>query len=189
MRKLVYFVASTLDGFIGGPDGGVEFFPIGGPHQDDFNERFPEHLPTHVRAAWGIDAPNKHWDTVLMGRRTYDPGLLAGITSPYAHLRQIVFSRSLGPVDDPAVEVVSGDPVEVVRELKSQPGMGIWLCGGGQLADRLMPEIDELVLKLYPLVVGSGTPLFASEFHPHAFVMTDHRSYDSGVALMSYRKA
>jgi dihydrofolate reductase len=188
-RKLVYFVASTLDGFIAGPDGEFDFFPIEGPHQADLTERYPEQVPTHVRQQFGLELANKNWDTVLMGRGTYEPALRIGVTSPYAHLRQIVFSRSLGGVDDPAVEVVSGDPVELVRDLKSQPGAGIWLCGGGQLADQLLPEIDELVLKLYPMVIGSGIALLPGAFHPHTFTMVDHHVYDNGVALLSYRRA
>ncbi|MFE5870237.1 hypothetical protein ACFQ6V_16555 [Streptomyces roseifaciens] len=59
-------------------------------------------LPTPGRAALGVaDAPNTRFDTVLMGRGTYAQGPVGGLTSPYAHLRQIVFSRDSPP--DPAL--------------------------------------------------------------------------------------
>jgi len=110
------------------------------------------------------------------------------VTSPYAHLRQVVFSRSITESPDPAVEIVAGDPVATVRELKSAPGLGIWLCGGGRLAHQLLPELDELTIKLYPIVIGSGIPLFAGEFGPHHFTLAESRTYANGVALLSFER-
>ena len=86
---------------------------------------------------------------MLMGRGTYAAAYDAGILSPFAHMKQYIFSSSLGPVDAPNVEIVDGDPVELVRELKQQDGLDIWLCGGGQLAARLRPDIDRLALKVH----------------------------------------
>lgn len=189
MRGLTYFVASTLDGFIAGPDGSWDFFPIEGAHQADLTERYPEQLPTQIRAVLGIAPENVNWDTVVMGRGTYESGLREGITSPYAHLRQYVVSRTIGASPDPAVEIVSGDPAGLVRKLKSEQGKGIWLCGGGRLAHELLPEIDELTIKLYPIVIGSGVPLFAGGFGVNRFALADSRTYPNGVALMNYVRA
>src|SRR3712207_8366055 len=91
-----------------------------------------------------------------MGRRTYDPALRLGITSPYAHLRQVVVSRTLES-PDPDVTVVRDDPVGAVRALKQEDtGLDVYLAGGGQLAGELLPEIDRLVAKVYPVVAGAG---------------------------------
>jgi dihydrofolate reductase len=79
-------------------------------------------------------------------------------------------------------------PERTDPELKTEQGNGIWLCGGGNLAYRLLPEIDELVLKLYPIVIGSGVPLFAGEFRPEHFTLAERIVYDNGVALLSYTK-
>lgn len=100
---------------------------------------------TQFRDQAGLtDTPNRHFDTVLMGRSTYE----LGSASPYAHLRQIVFSRTLTS-PDPAVRIET-DPVETVRTLKQEDGgLGIWLCGGADLAGQLLPEIDELIVKRY----------------------------------------
>lgn len=187
-RKLTYYVASTVDGFIAGPDGSWEFFPVDGDHMADLSTRYPEAIPTHVRQAIGVDPGNVQFDTVLMGRATYQPALAIGVTSPYAHLKQYVFSRSLGDVGDPAVEIVEGDPNTLVRSLKGEQGAGIWLCGGGQLAHQLLQEIDELVIKLYPMVIGSGIPLFAGSFQVNSFTLAQCRTYGSGVALMTYTR-
>ncbi|MFH9090979.1 dihydrofolate reductase family protein [Streptomyces sp. NPDC017673] len=192
MRKLTYFVAGTIDGFIAAPDGDCDFFSpyLTEDYLPHLTADFPETLPTPARAAFGVtDAPNTHFDTVLMGRGAYDPGLAVGLTSPYAHLRQIVVSRSLGTGPDPAVEVTTEDPIALVRRLKQEQGLGIWLCGGAELAGQLLPEIDELILKQYPVVAGSGIPLFRAEFSPRAFRLAGSRVFDNGNLVLTYTKA
>ncbi|GAB3813237.1 dihydrofolate reductase family protein [Micromonospora zhanjiangensis] len=189
MRQLVYYVASTIDGRIAGPDGQFDFFPFapGTEISDYINARYPETLPTGFRTALGIDAPHGRYDTVLMGRGTYEPALKAGVTSPYAHLRQYVFSRTLPPAPEPEVEIVAGDPVAFVRDLKRQDGRDIWLCGGGQLAGQLLPEIDELFVKLNPIVAGAGIPIVDRDFDPRHFTLVEARPFDTGVVVLRYR--
>ncbi|MFE2725729.1 dihydrofolate reductase family protein [Kitasatospora sp. NPDC059327] len=192
MRKLTYYVGATLDGFIAAPDGAYDFFD---PYlTDDFVPfmvgEFGDTLPTPARAALGLaGAPTTRFDTVLMGRGSYEPGLAAGLTSPYAHLRQIVVSRSLTTSPDPAVEVTAADPLDLVRRLKREEGLGIYLCGGGDLAGQLLPEIDELIVKLYPVAVGSGVPLFRADFAPHTFALAGTRAFSNGAVVLTYAKA
>lgn len=189
MRKLVYYVASTLDGFIAAPDGSYDFFPLEPDVSEYLVTHWPQTLPTFAHPEFGLDRPSGRFDTVVMGRATYDPALKVGVTSPYAHLKQYVFSRSLGPSADAGVEIVSGDPVTFVRELKRQPGRDIWLCGGGELAGQLLPEIDELVIKLHPIVAGRGIPLANRGFDPHRFALVGTRTFDSGLVLLHYARS
>ncbi|EEP71044.1 deaminase-reductase domain-containing protein [Micromonospora sp. ATCC 39149] len=186
LRKLVYYVASTLDGFIAAPDGSYDFFPVEPDVTAHLAAGWPQAFPTFSHPQLGIDRPTGRFDTVLMGRATYEPALRAGIASPYAHLRQYVFSRSLPPSTAPGLEVFAGDPVAFVRELKGRPGGDIWLCGGGNLAGQLLPEVDELVVKLHPIVAGSGIPLAARGFEAHRFALTGTRAFDSGLVLLHY---
>ncbi|MEU8915608.1 dihydrofolate reductase family protein [Streptomyces nigrescens] len=192
MRKLTYFIGTTIDGYIAAPDGDFDFFT---PHvTEDYlpflTTEFADALPTPGRAALGIaDTPNTRFDTVVMGRGTYDPGLAMGLTSPYAHLRQIVFSGSLATGPDPAVEVTDEDPLTLVRKLKQEDGLGIWLCGGADLAGQLLPEIDELIVKQYPIVAGTGIPLFRAGFSPYTFRLADSRVFEGGNVVLTYAKA
>ncbi|MFI1296624.1 dihydrofolate reductase family protein [Streptomyces noursei] len=96
-----------------------------------------------------------------------------------------VFSSTLSPTD-PEVKVGSGDAVEFVRGLKGQPGAGIWLCGGAGLAGQLLGEIDELVVKRYPVVFGSGIPLFRAPFAPADWQLCGSRVFLTGTTLTSY---
>jgi len=187
MRQLIYFIATSIDGFIADREGSFGFFPTSGDHIDDLIRRYPETLPGHVRALLGIQAESRWVDTVLMGRKTYEVGLAVGVTSPYPHLRQVVFSRSPQRLPRAEVERVGSDPLAFVQALKQQPGGAIWLCGGGTLASALLPAIDAIVVKQNPILLGDGIPLFAAGAPPTRLTRTDLRAYDSGVTFLHYR--
>jgi dihydrofolate reductase len=187
MRKLTYYVACTVDRFIAREDGSFDFFLTEGEHFPDLFATFPETIPAHLRDALGVRGENRWFDAVLMGRATYEVGLKVGVTSPYPQMAQYLFSRTLKASPDPAVELVSGDAVARVRELKARPGKGIWLCGGGALAAALFGEIDEMVLKVNPVLLGSGIPLFAGPVPTTAVRLLDGKTYANGFQLLRYR--
>ncbi|WP_280235036.1 dihydrofolate reductase family protein [Nocardia cyriacigeorgica] len=185
MRKLVYYVGMTLDGYIAGPDGGIEFFPLPPDFTEWIGADYPETLPTHAQPHFGVapGTPNKNFDTLVMGRGTYEPGLAVGITSPYSHMRQYVVSTTLERIEDPAVELVSSDPVALVRRLKQEDGMDIWLAGGGKLAGALIDEIDELIIKSYPVSAGAGIRAFDGPFRPTLFTPSKRREFSNGTQV------
>src|SRR5690606_33686683 len=140
MRKLVYLVATSADGKIARLDGSFDCFPTQGDHVDDSLKTL------------------ESFDDVLMGRCTYEVGLKAGITNPYPSMRGHVFSSTMRESPDPNIQLVAGDPAAYVPGLKQQPGRPIYPCGGAQLAATLLAAglIDELVVKLNPLLIGAG---------------------------------
>ncbi|QIS08270.1 dihydrofolate reductase family protein [Nocardia arthritidis] len=191
MRKLVYYVAVSLDGYIAGPNGEFDFYPLSEEMSAWINERYPDTVPAHIRPYFGlaVDAPNKVFDTVIMGRGAYEPGLADGVASPYPHLKQYVVSTTLGKNDYPAVELVDSDPVELVRRLKKEDGKDIWLCGGGNLAGQLIDEIDELIFKSYPVLAGAGIPALTGNFRPNRFRPTQRREFDNGAQVTWFSRS
>ena len=172
MRKLIYDVAITLDRFIGHEDGSAGGFLAEGDHVTDYLGRL------------------QRYDTVVMGRRTYEYGYAFGLAPgkrAYPHMRHLVFSKTLRlPGSD--VEVIDGDPLPVIRALKDGTGTDIYLCGGGAFAGHLLDHglIDELALKLNPLLFGRGIPLFGPSRTPQRLALTESRTYKSGVVLLRY---
>ncbi len=171
MRKLKYHIACTADGLIARKDGSSDPFPTEGDHIGDYLQSL------------------ESYDAVLMGRRTYEAGLKAGVADPYPHLKSYVFSRTLGESPNERVQIVSGDAAEVVRELKEETGGDIYLCGGAGLATGLFEEglIDEVILAVNPLLLGSGIPLLSGIGRHIKLELIGIKSYDSGVVLLSYR--
>lgn len=190
MRLLTYHVAVSLDGYIADPDGSFDAFAQTGDHIDALIRDVPETLPGHVLSAIGIETSNDTYDTVIMGWNTFAVGLSQGIDDPYPHLRQYVASRTHQPSEVGGdVQLVADDPIGLVRQLKAEPSTkGIWLCGGGALADALCDEIDRLVLKVNPVLLGSGIPLFQQgSAISRPFTLESTRAFDSGVLMASYR--
>ncbi|MEU8460187.1 dihydrofolate reductase family protein [Streptomyces sp. NPDC029003] len=190
MRKLTYFVATTVDGFIGDPDGDADFLHA---HLDPefighLVAEYPETVSAAGRAQLGIEgAAPKRFDAVLMGRRTYEPGLKAGMASPYGHMReQYVVSRSLTVAPDPGVRLIDGDVTAAVRAMKARDGLDIWLCGGADLAGQLAEEIDEYIVKTYPVVVGTGMPMSRAGFGVRPLELTGCTALGGGQIITSY---
>ncbi|MGI5367458.1 deaminase [Streptomyces sp. A244] len=192
MRKLTYYIACSLDGFIGDPggDGTAMMRFVDEEFLAYLTAEYPETLPTQARRALGVDdLPNKRFDTIIQGRASYDIALKEGITSPYAHLREYVASRTLQESPDPNVEIIADDLAGKVRELKAEEnGLGIYLCGGSKVAGELFDQVDELVIKTYPLVYGAGMPMFGSGFAISEFTLGSVRTFGNGALVRTYSR-
>lgn len=220
MRTVTYGAACTLDGFIAGSDGAVDWM----------------HFSRDVKQVM-----SDYWatvDAVLMGRKTWEfaaaqgsgsvtgsddspgggseastgtstgtstrgssanDGATSAANSPATSaasnegsgipaVATYLFSRTL-PKAPPGVELVSSDAVEFVNRLKRQPGKGISLMGGGELAGSLFEAgaIDQISLNVHPVLLGSGIPFFRDLKGRIGLELTESRTLDGGCVLMVYR--
>jgi len=191
MRELTYYVAVSLDGYIAGPDGEFDAFLAEGDHMEPIWARYGGTAPTDLAAAAGLPIVDSPFDTVLMGWNTYAVGLPDHhLPNPYRHLQQVVFTRAHeAPEGSEGVRFTGADPVEVVRALKREDGKGIWLCGGGALAAVLVDEIDRLALKVNPVMLGAGIPLFGERtYAPLSWRSTSTQTFRSGVTFAEYAR-
>lgn len=191
MREVTYYAAVSLDGYIAGPGGEFDAFLAEGDHMGPIWARYRGTAPTRLAEAVGLPVDDGPFDTVLMGWKTYAVGLPDHhLPNPYEHLRQIVFSRAHeAPAGSEGVHFTDSDPAETVRALKQEDGKGIWLCGGGVLAAVLADEIDRLALKINPVMLGGGIPLFgARDYAPQRWENTSTQTFGSGVTLAEYTR-
>ena len=121
-------------------------------------------------------------DTVLMGRKTFEIA-----KKPYPGVTNYVFSRTLKDVD--GVTLVEDDPAAFVRELKSHPGKGMAVIGGGELARPLLDGgvIDEIVLNVHPVLLGRGIPLFHGLERQLDLELLESRVLQHVCVLLHYR--
>jgi dihydrofolate reductase len=166
MRNLVLYIATSLDGYIAGPSGEIDWL------FDDQDYGYESFLA-------GID-------TVLMGRRTYETALSFG-DYPYKGMRGFVFSRTARLPDD-HVTFASGDPATLVLELKNAPGKKIWLVGGGEIVSECFRHglIDEYRIFVHPIVLGAGVPLFKEGLPRRRLKFLRSESFNSGLVELSY---
>lgn len=185
MRRLVYYIAVSLDGFIADVHGGTDAFPN---HPETLNalfDMYPETCPVHFRDVLGITAPSKRFDAVIMGAETHRPAVEAGMTSAYPHLDQYVVTHHAIPSDS-TVKVINDDVADHVQQMKAHPGKDIWLCGGADLAGQLIDHIDEIQLKVNPITLGSGIPLFRRTSN-RAWSLATKQELPGGVILLTYQ--
>jgi dihydrofolate reductase len=169
MRKLKYYVACSVDRFIAHPDGSIE-----GLMERDTDFDFAASL--------------KAFDVVLMGRKTYELSLRLGhSTDP--DKENYVFSRTMSESPDKNVKIVSEKAIELVRELKRGTEKDIWLCGGADLATELFAEnlIDEIILKVNPVLFGSGISLFSGEVKQTELELIESKTYRNSYMVLRYR--
>ncbi|GAB3789132.1 dihydrofolate reductase family protein [Spirosoma horti] len=175
MRKLIYHVGVTLDHFIAQEDGSADGFLYEGEHVTDYVQSL------------------QAYDTVLMGRKTYEFGYQHGLQAgqpAYPHMTHYIFSKSLH-FETPAheqVHIIDQHEVDFIQQLKAGQGTPLYLCGGGRFAGFLLEQelIDELKVKVYPVLFGTGIPLFQSN-KAVKLALGAAKVYNTGVVLMTYR--
>ncbi len=185
MRKLVYYVATSVDGYIADTTGDFSAFPNDPATLQTLFARYPETCPAQAREALGITAQPHRFDTVLMGYQTYLPGAQIGLTGgAYPHLRQIVVTHR--DLNASGLETISGDITDAVATLKQQDGKDIWLCGGSEIAAQLVDLIDEIQIKVNPVLLGHGIPLLPFTGIPRTLDLTKAEPLPGGVQLLTY---
>jgi dihydrofolate reductase len=183
MRTVTYGGAVSLDGFLAGVDGSIDWL------------HFSKDVQQVMADYW------KDVDTILMGRKTYAVAaaqtLASGKNTKKAKrsqrnkpvMRTYVFSRTLQAIDEPGVELVPGDAVEFVRDLKRRPGKGICLMGGGELAQSLLAAglVDEIGFNTHPILLGSGIPALRDPGHRVKLTLSECRRIEGGCVLAKYK--
>ncbi len=177
MRTVTYGGAASLDGFLAGLDGSLDWL------------HFSEDVQQVMTDYW------KDVDTILMGRKTYavtlgqKTGKAKSGKRKEPAMRTYVFSRTLKSIDEPGIELVAGDAVEFVRNLKRANGKDICLMGGGELAQSLLAAglVDQIGLNIHPLLLGSGIPTFRDAGHRVRLTLMDSRVLEGGCILANYK--
>jgi dihydrofolate reductase len=174
MRRLRYNVAMSLDGFIAGPKGEYDW----------------------ITPNSGIDfaALYRQFDTLLMGRLTYDAMRAKGMSAKGMGMKAFVVSTTLKPEQHPDVTIIARNVPEAVAALKAQPGSipqkDIWLCGGGALFRCLLDAglVDSVEVSVFPVLLGSGVPLLPvgrrASLH-----LEESKTLPSGILMLKYAAA
>lgn len=150
MRKVILFIAMSLDGYIADRNGNVDW--LNGQNEKEENMDVYSNFIKDV-------------DTVVMGWNTYYQVVteLSPTEWVYDELRSYVIThRKLSSTNK--IIFTDKDPCDVVNELKQKQGKNIWICGGANLIQQLIEKdfIDEYYISVIPTILGSGISLFGS---------------------------
>lgn len=168
MRKIRYLVAMSLDGYIAGPNG--EYDWIGADPDFDF------------AAVWA------QFDTLLMGRRTYELAIQARGADAFSGMKSIVFSRTLKPHVQANMTVLPEVSADWISSLKAQPGKDLWLFGGSALFRSFLDAglVDTIEVGVMPVLLGAGIPLLPPPYTPTKLKLLSEHAYPSGRLTLVY---
>jgi dihydrofolate reductase len=169
MRKIILGVAISLDGFIEGPNGEYDWcFTDQDYGMKDFMNRI---------------------DAIFYGRKCYEMMLRFdhGGPNPYAKMKHYVFSNTLTKPYE-GTELISGDFVKQVMDLKNKPGKDIWLFGGTEITTTFINNnlVDEMDLAVHPILLGAGKSLFNNVESRKHFKLASSKAYSSGLVMLNY---
>ncbi len=160
----------SLDGFIAGPKGEYDWI-IPDPSYD-------------FGALWN------QFDTLLMGRRTYEVAVTRFDSIEKMGKKVVVVSTTLDPAQHPGVKILRSDLARAIAALKTQPGKDIWLMGGGVLFRSLLDAglVDTVELAVIPVLLGSGVPLLPPGLR-RPLKLLEHKPYPNGTISLIYAAA
>jgi dihydrofolate reductase len=167
MRRIRYVVATSLDGYIAGPNGEYDWIIM--DPEIDFGALFIQ------------------FDTMLMGRKSFELTLQAGDFG-MPKMKQFVFSRTLQQNDHPGVTIVADKLEETVASLQVETGKDIWLFGGGSRFRSLLDAglIDTVEVAVIPVLLGGGIPMLEPPAKQAKLELTGHRVYGTGIVSLEY---
>ena len=168
MRKIILNVAVSLDGFIEDENGAYDWC---------FTDQ-----------DYGLTEFSKSIDTVFFGRKSYELVLKENYTHYYKGYKQYVFSTTLKKLDNDSVTLISENVKETVNKIRNEQGENIWLFGGASLVSFFMKEnlVDELMLSVHPILLGSGKPLFENLTSRKKLKLTNSITFSSGLVQLYY---
>jgi dihydrofolate reductase len=170
--EIVYYVASSLDGYIATSDGGVDWL-------NRFRVAGEDHGAGKLEAS--VDA-------LLLGSHTYEFALKLG-QWPSPNRPSWVFTRRDLRVLHPSITLTSQSPREIVELLASRAMRRAWLMGGGKLAASFheVRLISRCIVSVFPVLLGSGIPLFAAHSSPpSALRLVKAKPFKSGIVQLTY---
>lgn len=171
-RKIIVSIATSADGYIARPDGGVEWLERPWP-----------------KGNYGMAAFMRSIDTILWGRKTYDFVVKMGGVGAYGRVRHYAFSRQPPSAPLPGVEFVSQSIPEFVGQLRARKGKHIWMMGGASIIASFLDAgaIDEFSIHVIPIMIGEGIPLVAPRHRNIPLELISTRSFPDGVVHLNYR--
>ena len=175
MLEVIYYVASSLDGYIATSDGSVDWL-------SSVNAAGEDHGAGELQASV---------DVLLLGSHTYEFALKLG-QWPAPDKLSWVFTRRDLQILHPSITLTAQSPDEVVESLVSRGLSRAWLMGGGKLAASFHASqlISRYIVSVFPVLLGSGIPLFA----PHsssldALRFVSAKPFKSGIVQVAYERA
>lgn len=174
MRKLVLYIAVSLDGYIAKPNDDLSFLSIVQQEGQDYG--YADFINT-------VDA-------VIVGRKTYDKVISMGFDFPHADKDAYVITRTPRPSIG-SVKFYTGNLTTLVKKLKSESGKNIFCDGGAEIVNELLKNnlIDEFIISVIPILLGNGIKLFNDGRPEQKLELVSTKQFEKGLTQLYYKLA
>jgi dihydrofolate reductase len=172
-RKVILYIACSLDGYIAKPNDDLSFLDSVQKDGEDY----------------GYNSFIQNIDTVILGRKTYDWVMKQVSEFPHADKTTYVITKTpKAPIGK--TSFYTGNVSDLIVKLKNEPGKHIFIDGGAAIVNLLLRSgsIDELIISMIPVLLGSGTGLFEDGRPEQGLKLISAKSYDSGLVQLYYKK-
>jgi len=161
----------SLDGFIADAAGDIDFLRLVEKEGEDY----------------GFNTFSSSTDVVILGRKTWDTVVSFNIPDLYSGKKVYVISSGRKGQDGIA-EYFNGDLSALIRKLKSETGLDIYIDGGGELVLSLLRVklIDRIIISVIPVLLGDGTRLFRPSFPLQSIKLTNCLAFSTGLVQLHY---
>lgn len=172
-RKIILYIACSLDGYIAKPNDDLSFLALVQKEGEDY----------------GYADFIKSIDTVIIGRKTYDWVMTQVPEFPHADKTSYVITRtaraSIGKT-----HFYNGNLKELVLKLKSEEGKNIFIDGGAEIVNELLKEklMDEFIISVIPVLLGNGTKLFKDHRPEELLKLVSAKSFEKGLVQLHYKR-
>lgn len=169
-RKVIVYIATSLDGYIAGPDDDLSFLKIVEKEGEDY----------------GYQDFMKDIDTIIIGRRTYDKVLTIAPEHTYPG-DVYVITRTPKPSKN-KLKFYTDNLQQLVKDLKQQQGKNIFVDGGAQIINELLKSnlIDELYISIIPILLGKGIPMFDNKGPEQRLKLNSSKQFEKGLVQLHY---
>ncbi|ATA90028.1 MULTISPECIES: dihydrofolate reductase family protein [Flavobacteriales] len=173
-RKVILYIASSLDGYIAKPNDDLSFLSI--VQQDGEDYGYADFV--------------KSVDTVILGRKTYDWVMTQVPEFPHADKNSFIITRTSRPSVG-KTSFYTDNLKDLILRLKSEQGKNIFIDGGAEIVNELLKEnlIDEFIISIIPILVGSGTKLFKDGRPEQKLELISTKQFDKGLTQLHYKRA
>lgn len=173
-RKVILYIASSLDGYIAKPNNDLSFLSIVQKEGEDY----------------GYNDFVKTIDTAILGRKTYDWVMTQVNEFPHADKNSYIITRTPRPGIG-KINFYSGDLKALIVRLKSEQGKNIFIDGGAEIVNELLKQklIDEFMISVIPVLLGNGTRLFNEGLPEQELKLVEVKKFETGLTQLHYKLA
>ncbi|MGC8506493.1 MAG: dihydrofolate reductase family protein [Thermoplasmata archaeon] len=183
MRKVILDTIISLDGYYTSPKNEIDWFDFD-KEEIEWSKQILRRVDAMLYGRVTYEEFSEFWPKASPSPEGFDPEIIEQLNG----LQKVVFSSTLQEAKWHPAVLIREDPVDAVTRLKKDPGKDMAIVGSGTLVSALVRNelIDEYRIRVRPIILGAGKPLFTDDQNRHKLRLISARAFSNGVVALHY---